>query len=234
MLPEADSAANEPGVMTRGTRSFEVPDFLDPVLAREISEFLSGGMPEDWWFASLLPDPVSGGRVDHRNTPGIAPTLAGLRAHARQVFAAGGFAHFFYRTAPHLAGCHCPVCRVIAVMEDPRTIARIGTAIGRELRTSGGFFCSKYVPGCFLSPHTDSHNGVIAAVYNVTRDWRPQYGGLLHVLDDAGGEVAQVFTPTFNTLVLLDLPDTRGTLHFVSEVAPGIDVPRVAVSGWYR
>ena len=39
-------------------------------------------------------------------------------------------------------------------------------------------FLSQYRKGCFLAPHSDINRGKWAFVLNMTKDWKPQYGGL--------------------------------------------------------
>jgi Rps23 Pro-64 3,4-dihydroxylase Tpa1-like proline 4-hydroxylase len=87
-----------------------------------------------------------------------------------------------------------------------------------------------YVPGSFLLVHDDEvaiENRRVAYVLNLTRRWRPDWGGLLHFLDDEGG-VDEVFFPHFNSLSLFLVPQP----HFVSYVAPYAQGERSAITGW--
>jgi 2-oxoglutarate-Fe(II)-dependent oxygenase superfamily protein len=215
-------------------RWLEVPNFLDVDLAIRAAQYLTREMPEHWWSASIWPDPVTGMRSDIPVGPNGFAQLATYATYARTRMVTGEFSHLFYRTSPHVSACNCPVCEVVAALESAVTVERVSRLLGRVLSQSGGFFASRYLGGCFLSPHTDSDNGVAAAILSLTRNWLPQYGGLLHLLDDNWLCVRKSFTPTFNTLVLVDLPDGVGAPHFVSSVESGVTIPRVAVSGWYR
>ena len=38
-------------------------------------------------------------------------------------------------------------------------------------------FLSRYKSGHFLAPHSDINNGKLAFVFNLTKNWKPQYGG---------------------------------------------------------
>jgi Rps23 Pro-64 3,4-dihydroxylase Tpa1-like proline 4-hydroxylase len=67
----------------------------------------------------------------------------------------------------------------------------------------------------------------IAYVINLTRGWRPDWGGLLHFADDEGN-VVDTFFPHFNSLSLFTVPQN----HFVSYVAPYAQGKRSAVTGW--
>jgi Rps23 Pro-64 3,4-dihydroxylase Tpa1-like proline 4-hydroxylase len=89
-----------------------------------------------------------------------------------------------------------------------------------------------YRPGNFLTVHTDDHDGAYirraAYVIQLCKDWRADWGGLLHFLD-ARGDVEQTFVPRFNTLALFSVP----TPHIVSMVAAFAPGPRFGITGWF-
>ena len=91
-------------------------------------------------------------------------------------------------------------------------------------------FLSVYGQGDFLSTHHDHNKGDLAFVLNLTKNWRPEYGGLLHVLQEDG--TYKAVNPEFNSLVIMELP-AEGVAHFVSEVTKYAPKPRIAISGWY-
>lgn len=93
-------------------------------------------------------------------------------------------------------------------------------------------FLAKYNSGHFLSPHSDKGNGKIAFVINLTRNWKPQYGGNLHFLNNTRDEVIKVITPKFNSIVLFYVPP-EGIPHFVSHVSPFVKQNRFTITGWY-
>jgi len=90
-----------------------------------------------------------------------------------------------------------------------------------------------YRPGHFLMRHDDTGEGsehrLVAYVLNMTRNWRADWGGLLHFLD-ARGEIAETWPPAFNVLALFRVP----VPHCVSYVAPFATEPRLAITGWFR
>lgn len=89
-----------------------------------------------------------------------------------------------------------------------------------------------YAGGHFLTQHDDmveSQGRRLAYVLNLTKDWQPDWGGYLNILDDRGDIVAG-FMPRFNTLNLFLVP----LRHHVSLVAPFAPVGRVAITGWFR
>jgi Rps23 Pro-64 3,4-dihydroxylase Tpa1-like proline 4-hydroxylase len=89
-----------------------------------------------------------------------------------------------------------------------------------------------YGPRDFLTAHDDEvagKNRAAAYVMNLTSAWRVDWGGLLMFHTPDGG-VADVFTPSFNTLNLFQVPQP----HSVSYVTPSVPNRRYAVTGWLR
>jgi Rps23 Pro-64 3,4-dihydroxylase Tpa1-like proline 4-hydroxylase len=87
-----------------------------------------------------------------------------------------------------------------------------------------------YGPGSFLlahDDHVDVENRRLAYVINLTRQWRPDWGGLLH-FSERDGSVSDSFFPHFNSLSLFAVPQT----HFVSYVPPFALAQRQAITGW--
>ncbi|MBS0590705.1 MAG: 2OG-Fe(II) oxygenase [Proteobacteria bacterium] len=90
---------------------------------------------------------------------------------------------------------------------------------------------TRYLPGHFLRRHNDTSDSNedrrYAFVFNLGRDWRADWGGLLQFLDEAGN-VIDTFLPAFNSLSLFRVPQW----HQVSLVAPWAEQPRYALTGW--
>lgn len=207
--------------------------FCEPVFADTLHGFLARDMPLDWWFASVLPGTDGTNRSDIRAFPHNNPEIAAAAVVATDAFLHGGFSHYFYRTFPHLEGCQCLVCQAIAWLVSPAMVDMVARLTGRDISRGNAFFASCYTGGTFLSPHTDGDNGQVGLVWQLTRDWRPEYGGALHLLSHQSERVTDVIVPRFNTAILFDLPAQVGTPHFVSHVVPGVPGRRLAISGWY-
>ena len=91
---------------------------------------------------------------------------------------------------------------------------------------------TRFLPGHFLTSHDDGVEGkdrLFAYVLNLTPVWRADWGGLL-LFTDGDGHVAEGYTPAFNALNLLRVPQA----HLVSEVASYAPAPRLSVTGWIR
>lgn len=87
-----------------------------------------------------------------------------------------------------------------------------------------------YTRGNFLTTHddhVDREDRRLAYVINLTRQWRPDWGGLLHFTAE-DGTVLDTFYPHFNSLSLFVVPQR----HFVSYVPPFANGERQAVTGW--
>ena len=95
--------------------------------------------------------------------------------------------------------------------------------------------CYQMTAGDGFRIHDDSYfGGTRSHVLYLNKDWRWDWGGLLHVLSDEGRR-CDVIYPEFNTLVTLDY-SVQTVPHFVSQVAHWALEPRyvLAVFGGTR
>lgn len=84
--------------------------------------------------------------------------------------------------------------------------------------------------GHYLRRHNDYLEGFnrrYAYVLNLTKDWEPDWGGILHLLNNKK-EITQSLIPKFNVLNVFKVP----TPHFVSSVSPDVESSRLAITGW--
>lgn len=88
---------------------------------------------------------------------------------------------------------------------------------------------ARYSSGDFLMMHNDTQKPErrVAFVFNLSKDWHPDWGGLTHFLDNSRN-VTDTYVPTYNSLVLFAVP----VLHLVSYVMPFAPRPRYSVTGW--
>lgn len=90
----------------------------------------------------------------------------------------------------------------------------------------------RYRAGHFLNAHNDSapdEDREFAYVINLSRNWKPDWGGLLQFLGDPH-TVAESFTPRWNSLSLFRVPQ----MHQVGIVAPWAGDDRYSITGWFR
>ena len=89
---------------------------------------------------------------------------------------------------------------------------------------------TRYRAGHFLTVHDDHVAGAdrrAAYVLNLTKGWKPDWGGQL-LFHDADGHVTGGFMPAFNALNVFLVP----AAHSVSVVAPYAGGVRYAITGW--
>lgn len=103
---------------------------------------------------------------------------------------------------------------------------------GIESIKFGDSQATAYGPGHFLTLHHDEVTGKnrkLAYVFNMTRTWQLDWGGILQFLGK-DGNVEQGFVPTFNALNMFQVPQD----HAVSYVAPFAPAVRYSITGWLR
>lgn len=91
---------------------------------------------------------------------------------------------------------------------------------------------TSYGPGHFLTAHDDDaadQNRRVAYVFNLTKQWSVDWGGLL-TFQDQGSMIAESFIPAFNALNLFTVPQP----HSVGFVSPFAARRRYSVTGWLR
>ena len=109
------------------------------------------------------------------------------------------------------------------LMRDLTGEARIALADAQLTRYRAGHFLTEH------DDHAEGKNRFFAYVLNLTPVWRIEWGGLLAFHGD-DGNVAEAFTPRFNTLNLLKVPSP----HSVTQVALSAAADRLSVTGWLR
>lgn len=91
---------------------------------------------------------------------------------------------------------------------------------------------TQFGAGDFLNCHSDdvdNKNRVAAFVINLTKDWRADWGGALHILDNES-QIKQSFLPSFNEVNIFKVP----VEHYVGIVAPFAKGSRLSITGWLR
>jgi Rps23 Pro-64 3,4-dihydroxylase Tpa1-like proline 4-hydroxylase len=91
---------------------------------------------------------------------------------------------------------------------------------------------TRYRPGHVLTGHDDAAEGknrLYAYVLNLTREWRPDWGGAL-VFPGPDGHIEEGYAPAFNALNLFAVP----MRHAVTQVASFAPRDRLSITGWLR
>ena len=224
------------------TGSVTITNFLDEEYANTLEKFFNTTMPEEWWSAASYPTET--GDISYiRNYPQNSEAIQNAKNYADSFFYndslasgnSGRISYHFYRTlGNHVENCWCAECKFREWLLSDELLGFLNLITGDTFVSFNTTFASRYSEGSFLSPHTDYSNGDIGFVYQLTKGWKPQWGGVLHFMDDAGKTITGSQVPTFNSLTLFHLPDQNGKWHYVSHVNPGVKSNRIAYTGWFK
>jgi len=228
--PKINPAIYQPLFKTTGL--ITIPNFFTTDFANKYYDFLTKEMQEDWWYVSA--NPGTGTKVILQNTTENADAIAEVKAVAHQAFSEDKFSYFFYRTYNnHFDKCNCFECEFRKILSSPAFIRLMNSLTGLQLEKNAEAFISRYGGNCFLTVHNDKGNGQIAFVINLTHDWKPQYGGIFHLLTKDRTTIRNTVCPQFNSITIFKVPEPDGVPHYVSHVAPSVTKYRYAVSGWF-
>jgi len=212
-----------------------IQDFLKPEVAEEFYKWFSEDMPAEWWEVSSCPAYGEEKPSFVRNTEENTEEIKERYDEAIESFSNGNFAYNFYRTLPnHHDDCTCTECQIRKWLVSSECLDFISEVTTEKYTDSDEVFAACYTPGDFLSPHVDSPNGTLGFVLQLTKDWKPEYGGMLHFMDDDRSVVERIEVPEFNSLTLFYLPKNKGKWHFVSAVSPGTPEIRLTYTGWFK
>lgn len=231
LAPRDDIAELSAAFRARGR--VVIQDFLDPSFAEALHRHMSQW--REWALVTI----VAG---VHRNFDSAQMEHVGLEKRAQldgliAAQAASGFQYLFDRYP--LADPACTDPHPDPMMQQAREFLDSKEFLGlmrqvtglEKVRFADGQM-TRYRRGHFLTLHGDEAEGknrLAAYVLGLTRDWVPDEGGQLQFID-RDGEVEQVVTPRFNSLVVFRVP----TPHLVSPVAPFTAKSRLSITGWLR
>ena len=107
----------------------------------------------------------------------------------------------------------------------------IATITGQPGLVCADAHYTRYTQGQYLTRHKDDitrEGRRIAYVMGFSKNWHPDWGGLLHFFED-DGTPRDFWIPTFNSLVLFDVRH----VHSVSYVTPFAKEQRLSLTGWF-
>jgi Rps23 Pro-64 3,4-dihydroxylase Tpa1-like proline 4-hydroxylase len=100
---------------------------------------------------------------------------------------------------------------------------------GLSLGWSDDFGAHSMIRGDFLRPHSDDNrNRRLALVIYLSRNWQPDYGGLLRVVHQDGNFTE--IEPEFNSMIAFDV--LSAPAHLVLPI--NAERPRLSIGGWYH
>jgi Rps23 Pro-64 3,4-dihydroxylase Tpa1-like proline 4-hydroxylase len=221
-------------------KNITIAPFLDEESADKMHEFFYYDMPEGWWSTSTLSGEDSKeyektSPLHLRRLKGNMELISQSCQKAQDSFVKGKFSYIFDRTQDdHHEGCECLECHFREFLKSPDMISLVNEITGSDIETSGEVFASRYKAGHFLSPHHDMNKGKVGFVYSLTKDWRPQWGGNLYILEDDYTTIKKTVLSTYNRLVMFDIPSQNGIPHFVSHVVNQVPYSRTSITGWFH
>lgn len=227
---DLDIAAARAALATRGR--VRIDGFLDAEVATRLRECLEHEVP---WTLALRDG--SGARTI------AAPEYARLDAPAREALlrevASGAredgfrFAYDSYMMAAAYREGRDPgllLHRMLEVLNHDDVLALYRAITGDARIRRAIAQATRYRPGHFLRQHNDEHadeGRLYAYVINLSREWQPDWGGLLQFVER--GEVVETFVPRWNSLSLFRVPAE----HIVTPVQPWAGADRYAITGWW-
>lgn len=213
-----------------------VKNFLNPVIAERLHKWFTEEMPNNWWRISSYPKLDGGDGFDL--TPfdsAFTEEIREMYSHSISHFKDNKFAYNFHRTVnDHVENCDCYECGFREALISDEVLNTINSISNQNVSDTDEIFSAVYLPGDYLGPHQDSPNGSLGFTIQLTKNWKPQFGGNLHFMDGPDGEVERIVVPSFNTLTLFDLPKGVGKWHYVSTVSPGVEELRLTYAGWFK
>jgi SM-20-related protein len=143
------------------------------------------------------------------------------------------FTYIFYRSMNNVNVSYFEFT-IRKVLNSFEFINILNDITGLQLTKLNTLFLSRYKASNFLSPHSDKGNGRLAFVLSMTKNWKPQYGGVLHFMNDERTEITESVVPSFNNFFIFHIPGNEGVPHFVSHVSPNVIFSRYAITGWFE
>ena len=135
---------------------------------------------------------------------------------------------------PHAATCTCLECQFLNWLGSDFMLFFIRSITGVEVSRTNEVVASRFTSNQFLSPHHDEGKGKIGFVYTLTKNWRPEWGGNLHFMEDDYSTVIKTIVPVFNRLTIFDIPSKNGVAHYVSHILPTVKSNRISITGWFE
>lgn len=230
-VQDAKVSAHVRAVLQKSGR-VHVPDFLDTEAARAVYDELR---QTNW---KLL---FRGDKTTYEITPDDFDALDDKQRDALMTSlysdAAHGFQYLYdvyrisdlYESGERRDGA---LAQVFAALNAPPMLAALRRLTGDDRIEYVDARATRYRAGHFLTAHDDhdaAKHRLFAYVLNLTPQWRADWGGLLMFLAP-DGHIAEAFTPSWNALNILRVPQ----LHAVSMVAPYACGYRYSITGWLR
>lgn len=205
----------------------QVLDALEESFAKQIATELYAN--HDWDYALTTrkgPISIRAHEWQSMSPPAKASQIESLRRQARHGFS---FAYSRRDVVP-LQESEPFVTTFADFIGEERFLQHMRTLCRDGDLTRADAHAAMFQPGSFLKRHDDTYAGKerrYAYVFNFSKEWHSDWGGLLHFPDGADTQAA-CLVPRFNSLALFRVPQD----HFVSQVATYALESRYSITGW--
>jgi SM-20-related protein len=218
----------------------QIPDVFEPALADEIERLLSQSLQWRMVFVEADPSAPGGERVTQLTQAdmmqlgrdGVGRKLARVMERARDNYG------YLYDAYPMIEAYTSgwdpghPIHALTEFINSPEYLEFGKAVTGAPVVTKADAQATRYARGHFLTRHVDEgHDRERVAAYTLgfTRNWQPDWGGLLMLLDE-NMDISRAFLPRFNVLSIFN----GRKVHSVSPVSPFAGGARHQITGWFR
>ena len=210
---------------------FSAKNFLFEKKVKQLAQQLKE-IDKTWWGVAIFPTKENTiYNVRYSDSLYDMEEFKSTRSYALETFNKGLFSYMFKRSGKHYDQCNCAMCSLRKLFDSAEVKHALSQIVGETVTELNETFCSKYETGDFLSIHHDKKKGDYAFVFQLTEDWNPAFGGLLHFYDGTTSNVYQTVNPIFNSLTIFKIKGVANTDHFVStNVSSHV---RYAFTGWF-
>lgn len=221
---------NTPSWEKRG-EIFTAKDFLFEKTAMRLAKQIKE-IDKTWWGVAIYPTRDNKlYNVRYSDTLYDQEEFKSTHSYALERLNKGLFSYMFKRSGKHYDTCSCAMCSLRKMFDSVEVKHALSQIVGETVTELNETFCSKYETGDYLSIHHDKNKGDYAFVYQLTENWNPAFGGLLHFYDNASKKVYETVNPIFNNLTIFKIKGIDNTDHFVSSnVSTHV---RYAFTGWF-
>jgi Rps23 Pro-64 3,4-dihydroxylase Tpa1-like proline 4-hydroxylase len=177
------------------------------------------------WNYSL--HPYMDGRYIFNNTPENQEHITKGTKSALQCYNNGGFSYNFRR----FEGYEQDGIMFRQLLTCKQFTNLIQQITGTQVNDIVSAFMSAYNGNSFLSKHDDNSLGKMAFVYNLTKNWKTENGGLFQLFNEDWHTLKKTVTPTFNSFTFFSILNNKAP-HHVTKVNEQVQGKRIAISGW--
>jgi Rps23 Pro-64 3,4-dihydroxylase Tpa1-like proline 4-hydroxylase len=208
-------------------KKIKIDNILDELFAETLYKYCM--INKDW----ILSTGINKNKFEKKDIAQFANANQLQIKNVQNAFKEDQFSYAFYRNMNNQK-CSYLEFLIRRELSSQIFIDYLNKITGLNLTILKTLFLSKYKAGNFLSPHSDHGNGRVAFVINLTKFWKPQYGGNLHFLNEDRSEIIDTYVPGFNNLMLFEVPENSGIPHYVSHIVPNVKYNRFAITGWFE